>query len=158
MRLYCQIRGDLRREKVPTNGELGLPEQFEEEEGCGLPGMNQHLPMHKRSDSEQIVAMLEQLKAKDPNVRYAYEYSDDSGVTSGDCFTENLERVIIQTSGMRRNYELYKDTMFMDATYATNPYRMPLVVFSGVNNEGKNCVLGYAIVKRETMETYAWLL
>jgi len=59
---------------------------------------------------------------------------------------------------MRRNYELYKDTMFMDATYATNPYRMPLVVFSGVNNEGKNCVLGYAIVKRETMETYTWLL
>lgn len=55
---------------------------------------------------------------------------------------------------MRRNYELYHDTVFMDATYATNPYRMPLVVLSGVNNEGKNCILGYALVKRECMETY----
>ena len=59
---------------------------------------------------------------------------------------------------MRRNYELYSDTVFMDATYAVNPYRMPLVVFSGVNNEGKNCILGYALVQRETLENYSWLL
>lgn len=101
--------------------------------------------------------MLESLKAQDPTTRYAYEYTDQE-MTNGECFTENLERVIVQTATMRRNYELYKDTMFMDATYSTNPYRMPLVVFSGVNNEGKNCILGYAIVKRETMETYTWLL
>ena len=59
---------------------------------------------------------------------------------------------------MKRNYELYRDTVFMDATYSTNPYRMALVVFSGVNNEGKNCILGYALLKRETMESYKWLL
>lgn len=55
---------------------------------------------------------------------------------------------------MRRNYELYSDTVFMDATYATNPYRLALVVLSGVNNEGKNCIMGYALVKRETLLTY----
>lgn len=59
---------------------------------------------------------------------------------------------------MRRNYELYSDTVFMDATYAVNPYRMPLVVLSGVNNEGKNCIMGYALIRRETLETYAWVL
>lgn len=59
---------------------------------------------------------------------------------------------------MKRNYELYCDTVFMDATYATNPYRMALVVLSGVNNEGKNCILGYALLKRETLESYSWLL
>ena len=59
---------------------------------------------------------------------------------------------------MRRNYELYSDTVFMDATYAVNPYRMPLVVLSGVNNEGRNCIMGYALVQRETLETYSWVL
>ncbi len=46
----------------------------------------------------------------------------------------------------------------MDATYATNPYRMALVILSGVNNEGKNVILGYGMLKRETMESYIWLL
>lgn len=102
--------------------------------------------------------MLEELKQNDPTARYAYEFEESPRKNDMGCFTENLERVIIQTGKMRRNYELYSDTVFMDATYATNPYRMPLVVFSGVNNEGKNCVMGYALVKRETLETYVWLL
>lgn len=59
---------------------------------------------------------------------------------------------------MRRNYRLYHDVMFMDATYKTNFHQLALTVFSGVNNEGKNIVLGFALVKRETMETYKWLL
>lgn len=58
---------------------------------------------------------------------------------------------------MRKNYELYHDTVFMDATYAVNPYRMPLVVLSGVNNEGKNCIMGYALVRRESLDTYSWI-
>ena len=56
-----------------------------------------------------------------------------------------------QPKNSLRNYELYSDTVFMDATYATNPYRLALVVISGVNNEGKNCIMGYALVKRETL-------
>lgn len=59
---------------------------------------------------------------------------------------------------MRRNYRLYHDVVFMDATYKTNFHSLALTVFSGVNNEGKNVVLGFALVKRETMETYKWLL
>ena len=31
-------------------------------------------------------------------------------------------------------------------------------MISGINNEGKNIVLGFALVKRETLETYNWLL
>lgn len=46
----------------------------------------------------------------------------------------------------------------MDATYKTNSHSLALTVFSGVNNEGKNVVMGFALVKRETIETYNWLL
>lgn len=31
-------------------------------------------------------------------------------------------------------------------------------MISGINNEGKNIVLGFALVKRETMETYKWII
>lgn len=102
------------------------------------------------------------MKLKDPRVRYAYEYQEDesSGLDrlNGIRQESQFERVFVQTAQMRRNYELYSDTVFMDATYAVNPYRMPLVVLSGVNSEGKNCIMGYAIVQRETLETYAWVL
>ena len=59
---------------------------------------------------------------------------------------------------MRHNYWLYSDVVFMDATYKTNFHSLALTVFSGVNNEGKNVVLGFALLKRETMDAYKWLL
>ncbi len=31
-------------------------------------------------------------------------------------------------------------------------------MISGINNEGKNIVLGFGLVKRETMDTYKWVL
>ena len=39
--------------------------------------------------------MLEELKAKDPTTRYAYEYNEESGRQGEGCFTENLDRVFI---------------------------------------------------------------
>jgi transposase-like protein len=35
---------------------------------------------------------------------------------------------------------------------------MALTVISGINHEGKNIVLGFALVKKETMETYKWII
>ena len=59
---------------------------------------------------------------------------------------------------MRHNYRFYRDVVFMDVTYKTNFHSLALIVFSGVNNEGKNVVLGYALLKRETIDAYKWLL
>jgi len=35
---------------------------------------------------------------------------------------------------------------------------MALVIFTAVNNEGRNVIVGFGLVQRETMETYEWLL
>jgi len=59
---------------------------------------------------------------------------------------------------MRKLYEKYNDVVFMDATYKTNKYGMPLTVISSVNNEGKNIVVGFALVEKETNETYKWMM
>lgn len=69
-----------------------------------------------------------------------------------------IKNLIVQTPQMHRLYEKYHDVVFMDATYKTNKYNMPLTVISSVNNEGKNVVLGFAIVEHETSETYEWLM
>jgi len=47
---------------------------------------------------------------------------------------------------MKRNYDLYKDTVFMDATYRTNHQGMALTIMSAVNNEGRNVIVGFALV------------
>ena len=59
---------------------------------------------------------------------------------------------------MRRNYELYSDVVFMDATYNTNKSNLALALISGVSNEGKNIILAVAFLSRETSENYCWLL
>lgn len=64
----------------------------------------------------------------------------------------------MQTPIMRRNYELYHDTIFMDATYRTNHLGMALTIWTAVNNEGRNVIVAFALVERETLETYKWLL
>lgn len=91
------------------------------------------------------------MKKKDPNLKYAYEFDE------GD-YKNDIYQMIVQTPQMRRNYMLYHDVVFMDATYKTNNQQLALAVISGINNEGKNIVLGFGLVKRETMDTYKWVL
>ncbi len=59
---------------------------------------------------------------------------------------------------MHEYYLKYSDIVFMDATYKTNKYDLHLTVFSGVNSENKNVILGIGLVQRETAETYQWML
>jgi len=59
---------------------------------------------------------------------------------------------------MYEYYLKYSDVVFMDATYKTNKYDLHLTVFSGVNSENKNVILGIGLVQRETAETYRWML
>lgn len=81
--------------------------------------------------------------------RFIYEMEKDG---------KRFKNLVVQTPHMHKLYERYHDLIFMDATYKTNKYKMPLVVFSSINNEGKNIVVGFAIVQYESSNTYEWLL
>ena len=56
MRVCCQIKGELRRERVPTLTDMGLKEteqeQLEEQIEARGKKLLAPLPMHKRSDAE----------------------------------------------------------------------------------------------------------
>ena len=46
----------------------------------------------------------------------------------------------------------------MDATYNTNQLGLVLTVLNGISSEGKNLIMGFALLAKETTENYQWLL
>jgi len=60
--------------------------------------------------------------------------------------------------GCQLDYHLFGDVLAFDAVYGKNRYKLPLVIFSGVNHYRQTCVFGAAIVSNETEETYVWVL
>lgn len=46
----------------------------------------------------------------------------------------------------------------MDATYKTNKQDLALTIISSVSGEGRNIILGFAFMSRETADHYNWLL
>ncbi|XP_058776060.1 protein FAR1-RELATED SEQUENCE 5-like [Vicia villosa] len=56
------------------------------------------------------------------------------------------------------DFKVFGDVLAFDATYGTNKYRYPLVMFYGVNNHNHNIIFGGAIVANEKEETYVWVL
>ena len=103
------------------------------------------------SDAEKMISLLNELKTKDPDTNWICEYEKDG-------YPRDLNKIIVMTGKMKRFYHMYSDVVFMDATYKTNKHDMALTIFSGVNCDGRNTVLGYALVKRETADTYKWLM
>ena len=100
--------------------------------------------------------MLEELKKKDPHMKFAYafENEDDSNYVKN----PKIDRILIQTPMMVKYYQHYSDVVFMDATYKTNKYDLALTLLSGVSSEGKNIILAVALLSRETAEHYEWML
>ncbi len=69
-----------------------------------------------------------------------------------------IEILFVQTPMMSKNYQMYHDILFMDATYNTNQLNLALTVLTGISSEGKNLILGFAFMARETTENYQWML
>jgi transposase-like protein len=55
---------------------------------------------------------------------------------------------------MAKYYAKYHDVVFLDATYNTNKANLALAIFSGISSEGKNIILGIALLSRETVDHY----
>ena len=54
--------------------------------------------------------------------------------------------------------EMYPDVLFIDCTYKTNKYNMPLCIFSGVTACNKSFYIGFAFLRHEDKDSYHWVL
>ncbi|CAI2385530.1 unnamed protein product [Moneuplotes crassus] len=114
-----------------------------------------------KTDFQRLLELLEELRGKDPLTQYEFEFEDDEdedGDENGSKIPCEINRILIMTGSMRKLYEQYHDVIFMDATYKTNKHDMPLTVITGIDNEGRNTVLAYALLKKEDKEAYIWLM
>ncbi|RYQ99414.1 hypothetical protein Ahy_B07g087357 isoform E [Arachis hypogaea] len=59
---------------------------------------------------------------------------------------------------MMADYKLFGDVVAFDATYRSNKYKKPLVVFSGSNHNKQTAIFGFALLEDEEVRTYRWVL
>ncbi|KAL4393674.1 protein FAR1-RELATED SEQUENCE 5-like [Arachis hypogaea] len=59
---------------------------------------------------------------------------------------------------MMADYRLFGDVLAFDATYRSNKYKKPLVVFSGSNHHRQTAIFGFALLEDEEVCTYQWVL
>ncbi len=71
---------------------------------------------------------------------------------------QNLCKIVFVSSVMKQNYKDFGDIVLIDATYQTNIYKAPLVLFTGIGVDGRNLLFGMAFINSESLETYKWLL
>lgn len=53
---------------------------------------------------------------------------------------------------------MYPDVLFIDCTYKTNKYNMPLCIFSGVTACNKSFYVGFAFLRHEDKDSYHWVV
>ncbi|MCH90332.1 protein FAR1-RELATED SEQUENCE 4-like, partial [Trifolium medium] len=56
------------------------------------------------------------------------------------------------------DFGYFSDVVSFDTTYFTSKYKIPLVLFVGVNHHMQPTLLGCALIADETVFTFAWLL
>ncbi|XP_025625575.1 protein FAR1-RELATED SEQUENCE 5-like [Arachis hypogaea] len=59
---------------------------------------------------------------------------------------------------MMADYQLFGNVLAFDATYRSNKYKKPLVVFSGSNHHKQIAIFGFALLEDEEVRTYKWVL
>ncbi|KAL4328873.1 hypothetical protein AHAS_Ahas13G0243600 [Arachis hypogaea] len=90
-------------------------------------------------DLTSAMAYLETLAARDRNLFYSIEKG-----------REGVFRQIFWCDGRcQLDYDLFGDVLAFDATYKKNRYRLPVVIFSGINHHNQTVVFGAAIVSNE---------
>ena len=72
--------------------------------------------------------------------------------------TMRLERICWLSETGKKVYQQFNDVLEIDATYKTNRFGMPLILFTVVDNNGLTILLGGCLVSNERYEFYVWTL
>ncbi|KAK1375612.1 hypothetical protein POM88_031805 [Heracleum sosnowskyi] len=69
---------------------------------------------------------------------------------------EHLTKLFWADSVARRNYELYGDAVWFDATFDTNKYNMVFCPFTGIDKHEKCVTFGFALLSKEDIPHFKW--
>nr|XP_043636362.1 protein FAR1-RELATED SEQUENCE 8-like isoform X2 [Erigeron canadensis] len=101
-----------------------------------------------KGDAQVMIDYFCRVQLINPNFFYIMDFMDEGCVRN----------VFWIDSRARASYGYFGDVVALDTTCLTNKYKVPLVVFVGVNHHGQTISLGYGLLADESQETYTWLL
>ncbi|KAL2936351.1 Protein FAR1-RELATED SEQUENCE 6 [Bienertia sinuspersici] len=102
----------------------------------------------KKGDAQAIYNYLCRMQLTDPNFFYLMDFDDEG------C----IKHVFWLDARSKAACGYFGDVIFLDNSYLTNKYEIPLVVFVGANHHGQTVLLGCGLLAGETTESYTWLL
>lgn len=98
-------------------------------------------------DSQVLLEYFMQMQEENPKFFYAVDLNEE----------HRLRNVFwVDAKGME-DYTNFGDVVSFDTTYFTNKYKIPLVLFVGVNHHVQPTLLGCALIADETVYTFVWL-
>ncbi|XP_073525555.1 uncharacterized protein [Phyllobates terribilis] len=100
----------------------------------------------KKGDALAIYNYLCRMQLTNPNFFYLMDFGNE-GV---------LKNVIWVDARSRAACYYFSDVIFLDNSYLTSKYEIPLVAILGVNHHGKSVLLGCGLLSGGTVESYKW--
>ncbi|XP_057953511.1 protein FAR1-RELATED SEQUENCE 4 [Malania oleifera] len=99
-------------------------------------------------DAQLLLELFMHMQEENPKFFYAVDLNEE----------HRLRNVFwVDAKGMD-DYTNFGDVVSFDTTYFTNKYKIPLVLFIGVNHHIQPILLGCALIADETLYTFGWLM
>ncbi|KAL2332188.1 hypothetical protein Fmac_019769 [Flemingia macrophylla] len=98
--------------------------------------------------AQLLLELFMHMQEENPKFFYAVDLNEE----------HRLRNVFwVDTKGLE-DFANFSDVISFDTTYFTSKYKIPLVLFIGVNHHIQPTLLGCALIADETIYTFAWLL
>lgn len=102
----------------------------------------------EEGDAQLLLDLFMHMQEENPKFFYAVDFNEEHRL-------RNL--FWVDAKGVD-DYTYFSDVVVFDNTYFVNKYKIPLVLFIGVNNHIQPILLGCALIADDTIFTYAWLM
>ncbi|XP_062098832.1 protein FAR1-RELATED SEQUENCE 5-like [Humulus lupulus] len=98
------------------------------------------------SNARRAIGYLEHKADEDPGFFGQFSYNEDN------C----LLNLFWADGRCRSDYETYGHAVAFDSTYKTNSYGKSLLIWIGINNHCRMCILGFTVIDNESSSSYKW--
>ncbi|CAL5200106.1 unnamed protein product [Lathyrus oleraceus] len=99
-------------------------------------------------NAQLLLELFMHMQEENPKFFYAIDLNEE----------HRLRNVFWVDSKGLEDFGYFADVVSFDTTYFTSKYKIPLVLFVGVNHHVQPTLLGCALIADETIYTFAWLL
>ncbi|KAF5726944.1 hypothetical protein HS088_TW22G00629 [Tripterygium wilfordii] len=101
----------------------------------------------RKGDVQAMYNYFCRMQLTNPNFFYLMDLNDEG----------HLRNVFWIDARSRASCGYFGDVIYLDNTYLSSKYEIPLVAFVGINHHGQYVLLGCGLLAGETIESYVWL-